>query len=164
MSARARWWLPILCLLLVAAAPAPAAPAPAAIVRLAPGARVRVVLQYPACAVRLSGEGPLPVGLVGLDAPQVGAALGSVAIVSLTPDLLVVERAFNGCPVDYVTLVARDGMVVVLAGPRGATSGPGDPTGIPLRALPIEDIHRIEAGWTVAADALQATLRSLRTR
>lgn len=159
MIRRARWFLPVLFLCLTAAAPAPPA-AP----RLAPSARVRFIVAYPACAVRLAGDGPLPVGLIGQDARQVGALLGNDVIIWFRPELLVLERQLPGCPRDHVTLVGRDGMVVVLAGPRGATTGPGAPTGIALRSLPASDIHRIEAGWTLPAGELQATLRQLRAR
>lgn len=159
MSARRLWWLPLLALCACAAAPATAS-----VPRLAPTAEVRVLLTYPACSLRLSGQGPIPVGLIGLDRRQAGRALGELALIQFTPQLLVVERAIRGCPVDYVTLVARAGMVEVLAGPRGATTGPGQPTGIPVRALPITDVHRLEGGWTVSADALEATLRTLRSR
>ena len=159
MSRRALWLLPALCLCLTAAAPAPP-PAP----HLAPSARVRFILAYPACAVRLAGEGPLPVGLIGMDARQVAGILGDDVVVALSAELLVLERQVPGCPVDHVTLVGRDGMVVVLAGPRGATTGPGQSTGIELRSLPASDVHRIEVGWTLPAGELQATLHQLRAR
>ena len=165
MARRLLTLLPLCTLLLLGAAPKRGAVAPAepaAPVTLTGGAQVRFVLKYPACDIRMSGQGPLPVGLIGLDRRQVAALLGQDVISDFSPDLLVLERQLPGCPVDSVTLAVRQGMVVVLAGPRGALNGPAQETGIAVRSLTRENAHRVEQGWTVPSADLESTLRTLR--
>ena len=137
----------------------PAAGAPEGSIVLAAGAEVEVILEYPACGLRRSGRGPLPVGLVGLDVRQVSRALGGhldgppngYEVRALTPELLVLRRMAPGCPAATVTLVGRDGVVTVLSGPPGDTGAVLRRTPIPLRGLARVDQARLERGFPVPA-------------
>lgn len=135
--------------------------ASAAVTVLAPDAQVRFELVYPTCGVRREGVGPVPVGLVGQDRRQVARALGDDVISGFTPDLLVVERQYPGCPGDTVTLVERGGLVVVLAGRPGDTGKVIRSTDIPVRALSPVDIRKLEAGLSVAAGKAGDEVRRL---
>jgi hypothetical protein len=140
----------------------PAGRAPEGPIVLAAGALVEVVIEYPACALRRSGRGPLPVGLLGLDARQVSRALGGhpqgpqgplhgYEVRALTPQLLVLRRTAPGCPAATVTLVGQDGVVTVLSGPPGDTGAVLRRTPIPLRGLARVDQARLERGFPVPA-------------
>lgn len=139
--------------------PLPATRAPEGRTVLAAGAEVEVVLEYPACGLRRSGRGPLPVGLLGLDVRQVSRALSGPSegplngyeVRALTPDLLVLRRTAPGCPAATVTFVARDGVVTVLSGPPGDTGAILRRSPIPLRGLPRVDQARLERGFPVPA-------------
>ncbi len=143
------------------AAAAPSAVPPAGADVLAATAQVRVVARYPACGVRRVGSGPLPLGLIGLTAAQAAAAVGPETVTAFSPELLVMERTFSGCPGDTVTLIERDGVVVALAGPPGDTGGVVQRTAIPVRALSGAEAMRLEAGVAVPATGLPAQLARL---
>ena len=120
--------------------------APAGAPRLLPGARVRVVLRYAGCPVARIGEGPVPVGLVGMDRAEVARQFVHTEVVSLTPDRLVLERVLPGCPGDVVTVTERDGRVVVRAGRPGDLGAVVAVTDIPVRGLSRADRLRLAAG------------------
>ena len=145
------------------ATPAPAGQAPdVGPARLSPGASVQFIIQYPGCGAQRSGEGPLPAGLVGMDRVQVARQFAQAAVVSLTPDRLVLRRALPGCPGGVVTLVERGGVVTVVAGRPGDLGAVVARTDLPVRALGREDRLRLERGIVVPEGAWERTVADLR--
>ena len=143
--------------------PAPAGPAPATgPVRLAPGASVRFIIQYPGCGAQRFGEGPLPVGLVGMDRLQVARQFAQAVVVSLAPDRLVLRRVLPGCPGGVVTLVERGGVVTVVAGRPGDLGRVVARTDLAVRALGRADRLRLEQGIVVSEGAWPGAVADLR--
>jgi hypothetical protein len=113
---------------------------------------------YEGCAEEREGSGPAPVGLVGLGRAAVQRAFPAARVVAFSPREVLLVETRGGCVPSGVTLLLRDGAVVVYYGRPGDLGGVYRITRLRAADLSPRDRDRLATGvvYATAAEADRA--------